>query len=105
MTGQRMTALLVEDNPGDARFLRELLAESGGDAQLELVHVSTLAQALERLNGDDIDVVLLDLSLPDGHGLETVARTTAAAPGIPIVVLTGLMDEMVAIRAVQEGAQ
>src|SRR4051794_15217157 len=96
--------LLVEDNPGDARLIRETLRDAGPHA-FELRHADRLAAALPILAARAADVVLLDLSLPDAHGLETVTRALAAAPDVPIVVLTGLDDETVAIQAVQAGAQ
>ena len=104
MTAGRIRALLVEDNPGDARLVRELLADAA-TAQVEIAVVATLGQALERLAERAPDVLLLDLSLPDSQGLETVSRARAAAPSIPILVLTGLNDEEVGIAAVREGAQ
>lgn len=97
-------ALLVEDNPDDADVLRELLAEVGA-RELSLVHVESLHEALMHLDGNEVDVVLLDLSLPDCHGHETVTRVLAHAASVPIVVLTGLDDERLAIEAVQAGAQ
>ena len=97
------TILLVEDNPGDVRLLREALAETGGE--FRLVAVGSLAEALQRLTEGGIEVVLLDLSLPDAHGLETVTQANAAAPRLPIVVLTGLEDEALAVQAVRHGAQ
>ena len=96
--------LLVEDNPGDARLIRETLRDAGS-LRFELQHADRLAAALPILAARGADVVLLDLSLPDAHGLETVTRALAAAPEVPIVVLTGLDDETVAIQAVQAGAQ
>ncbi|MET0397382.1 MAG: ATP-binding protein [Longimicrobiaceae bacterium] len=96
--------LLVEDNPGDARLIRETLREAES-FPFELAHADRLAAAEERLAGEAFDVVLLDLSLPDAHGLETVRRTLAAAPEAAIVVLTGLDDETLAVAAVQAGAQ
>lgn len=96
--------LLVEDNPGDARLLREALVETGLTL-FKLEHVTRLADGLQRLAEETFDVVLLDLSLPDASGLETVRRTHAAAPVVPIVVLTGLSDESFSLRAVREGAQ
>ncbi len=95
--------LLVEDNPGDARLLREILRE--GSLRFELTHAARLDEALVSLAAAPADVVLLDLSLPDAHGLETVRRTLEAAPDVPIVVLSGLNDETVAVEAVQAGAQ
>lgn len=96
--------LLVEDNPGDARLIRETLREAES-FPFELALADRLAAAEVRLAAEPFDVVLLDLSLPDAHGLETVRRTLAAAPEAPIVVLTGLDDETLAVNAVQAGAQ
>jgi signal transduction histidine kinase len=99
-------ALLIEDNPGDARLIREMLREAGTiGAAVELSLADRLAQGLDRLDQAAIDVVLLDLSLPDSQGLQTFAAVHAAAPSVPVVVLSGLDDEAVAVRAVQEGAQ
>ncbi len=97
--------LLVEDNPGDARLIQEFLRDAlPGDFHLE--KVDRLAAAREALSdGKDGYVVLLDLSLPDAHGLETVRGVSEAAPTAPIIVLTGLDDETVALRTLQEGAQ
>lgn len=96
--------LLVEDNPGDARLIAELLREPG-HPPVRLVAADCLSAGLERLREGGIEVVLLDLSLPDAHGLETVRRALEAAPDLPIVVLTGLDDEALALRALQSGAQ
>lgn len=96
--------LLVEDNPGDARLIRETLREAES-FPFQLTHADRLAAAEERLAGEAFDVVLLDLSLPDAHGLETVRRTLQAGPEVPIIVLTGLDDETLAVAAVQAGAQ
>jgi phosphoserine phosphatase RsbU/P len=95
--------LLVEDNPGDARLLRELLRE--GAFHFELVHVERLAEAQQVLSDGAVDVILLDLSLPDASGLETVERMLSCASEAPILVLTGLNDEDAAVQAVQAGAQ
>lgn len=99
-----MKILLVEDNAGDARLLRASLAE-GQVAGVDLVHVTRLAQAIACVGRERFDVVLLDLSLPDGHGRDTFARMNAHAAGTPIVVLTGLDDEGLAFGLVQAGAQ
>jgi phosphoserine phosphatase RsbU/P len=96
-------ALLIEDNPGDARLIREMLREVS--QALEVVHVDRLAAGLEHLADHSMDAILLDLSLPDSTGFETFARTHTAAPNVPIVVLSGLDDEETAVRAVQAGAQ
>jgi two-component system cell cycle sensor histidine kinase/response regulator CckA len=96
--------LLVEDNPGDARLFIELVRDAGA-GQWKLVHVDRLAAALDRLSHEPFDVMLLDLSLPDADGLDTLLRAHAEAPKIPIVVLTGHDDEALAVRAVRAGAQ
>ena len=104
LTHNLIKVLLVEDNPGDARLLREMLVEAAY-ALFKLTHVERLSEALKRLSEEAFDLVLLDLSLPDGQGLETFTTVHAQAPGVPIVVLTGLDDETLAVRAVQAGAQ
>ncbi|MDP2999418.1 MAG: ATP-binding protein [Bryobacterales bacterium] len=97
-------ALLVEDNEGDHRLLKAALAEVS-DPQIELGHVSRMADAVNWLAREKFDVILLDLSLPDSQGLNTLAQGRQAAPGVPIVVMTGLDDEGMAIRALESGAQ
>lgn len=104
MDASCVNVLLIEDNPGDARLIREMLREARG-VRVNVHHADRLAAGLERLAEPGIDVLLLDLSLPDSHGLETFTRAHAAAPRVPIVVLSGLADETLALRAVQEGAQ
>ncbi len=104
MNLEGIRALLVEDNPGDARLFFELVRETGA-GYLKLEHVDRLDKALARLSSEHFDVVLLDLSLPDEQGLTTLLRTHAHAPKVPIVILTGLDDEAVAVRAVRAGAQ
>jgi signal transduction histidine kinase len=99
-------ALLIEDNPGDARLIREMLREAGaGHTAVELTHADRLALGLQQLTNLVTDVVLLDLTLPDSHGFETFTTVHTQAPDIPLVVLSGLDDETLAVRAVQEGAQ
>lgn len=106
MDEETIRILLVEDNPGDARLIRELLREAGAGASgVEMDHVERLEDAAIRMAERPADVVLLDLSLPDAHGMETVTRMLEAAPEAPIIVLTGLDDEATAVRAVQAGAQ
>lgn len=100
-----MRVLLVEDNPGDARLVREALTETLPGADLELVHVQRLEEALARLDAVTFDVVLLDLSLPDSQGLDTLRRLRRHESDVGIVVLTGLNDEALAVQAVHEGAQ
>lgn len=96
--------LVVEDNPGDARLLQEELREVAS-ARFEVLHVTRMSEALVAVGEPGLDVVLLDLSLPDGHGLSNIERVVQAAPGLPLVVLTGTDDEQLAMRAVHAGAQ
>jgi signal transduction histidine kinase len=99
-------ALLIEDNPGDARLIREMLRDARGFAsQVEVSVAQRLGEGLERIRESGADLVLLDLSLPDSTGLETFDAVHAAAPSTPVVVLSGLADEDVAITAVNHGAQ
>jgi signal transduction histidine kinase len=95
--------LLVEDNPGDARLIREMLA--GEVSGLSIEWVPRLSQGLECLGKGEIDLVLLDLGLPDSHGLDTFFKAYTHAPEIPFVLLTGLDDETLALTAVRKGAQ
>lgn len=96
--------LLVEDNPGDVRLVREALIVTRR-RQLSLTHVESVREALDYMASHDVGVVLLDLSLPDGYGLETFTKIHSAMPDIPILVYTSLDDEEVALRAMREGAQ
>jgi signal transduction histidine kinase/DNA-binding NarL/FixJ family response regulator len=104
MSSAPIPVLLIEDNPGDARLLRALLEETGS-SQFELVHVDRFSEALKRLSEARFDVILLDLSLPDAHGVDTIDRLGSHAQRTAIVVLTGLNDEETAIKALQQGAQ
>src|SRR5262245_21470072 len=101
---REVRVLLVEDNRGDARLIQEYLAEVEGLA-FRLECADRFAAGLDRLARGGIDVVLLDLSLPDARGLETFVRLHAECPGVPVVVLTGFNDEVLAVKAVQEGAE
>jgi diguanylate cyclase (GGDEF)-like protein/PAS domain S-box-containing protein len=96
--------LLVEDNPGDARLIGEMLRERGSN-DTELTSVDSMSGAEKHLAQTAFDIILIDLGLPDVQGLEVVRRAHAAAPHVPLVVMTGLDDESVASQALQEGAQ
>jgi diguanylate cyclase len=96
--------VLIEDNPGDAVLVREMLRSSWpGDFAFE--HFDRVAAARDHLLAEGATCILLDLSLPDAHGLEAVDRVQSFVPDVPIVVLSGLDDEEMAVRAVQGGAQ
>ncbi|CAN5541834.1 hypothetical protein BH23BAC4_BH23BAC4_04920 [soil metagenome] len=94
--------LLVEDNPGDALIFRETLA--GSRLETTLVHVQRLREALDVLGEQEVDLILVDLSLPDAQDTEAVAKIRAIAPAIPLIVLTGLDDAAMAARAKKLGA-
>src|SRR5713226_1012217 len=104
MTERTLKILLVEDNAGDARLLREMFGEQGSH-NTELTHVACMSEAERHLAERVFDIVFLDLGLPDAQGLGAVRRAHAAAPRVPLVVLTGLDDESLATQALQEGAQ
>ena len=98
------TVLLIEDNPGDARLIELMLAEDP-ESPFRLSCVDRLSRGLEALAAEKPGLVLLDLSLPDSHGLETFDKVYAHSPTVPIIVLTGNDDQMVALNAVKTGAQ
>jgi signal transduction histidine kinase len=98
------TLLIIEDNPGDARLLREMLRENGA-CLAELIIAQTMAEAAERLGKHSVDIILLDLGLPDAEGLAAIRRARTAAPSVPLVVLTCMDDEALAAQSLQEGAQ
>jgi len=105
--GEPVTILMVEDNPGDARLIRTLL-ERTALKPLHLTAVDRVSKAVDYLrNNGRVDVVLLDVSLPDSrHGtLDSLTRIKAEAPDLPLILLTGIDDEDLAVRAVREGAQ
>ncbi|MCX7878175.1 MAG: response regulator [Ignavibacteria bacterium] len=96
--------LLIEDNPGDARLIEEYLSEAVNMEHTVKV-ADRLSSGIEILDNEPVDVVLLDLKLPDSEGLSNVEQIFSVSPNVPIVVLTGLNDETTAINAVKMGAQ
>ncbi len=104
MVNQTIRILLVEDNPGDVFLLQETLSEITV-VQFNVVNVERLSEAEQRLQSDIFDVILLDLLLPDSAGLDTFTTLHQQVPLIPIVVLTGMNDETLALKAMQAGAQ
>ena len=104
MNDQPVRILLVKDDPEDARLLREMLADAG-TMRSELVWSTQLGEALQRLSAESFDVIMLDLSLADSQGWGTFDKMPGHTAHVPIVVLTGLDDEAVAVRAMGEGAQ
>jgi signal transduction histidine kinase len=105
MSQEHATILLIEDNPGDARLIREMLPKGGGVVR-SLEWVQSLEAGLRRIAQGGIDLVLLDLGLPGSTGLETLRQLRGKAAHLPaVVVMSGLGDEAIAVQAVLEGAQ
>jgi CheY-like chemotaxis protein len=98
-----MKILLIEDNPGDARLIHEMIKDSISQTA-ELTRVGSMIEAEQYVAEHSVDIIVLDLGLPDAEGLDAVRRAVAAAQNVPLVVLTG-SDESLALRALQEGAQ
>jgi two-component system, cell cycle sensor histidine kinase and response regulator CckA len=97
--------LLIEDDPDDALLVEEYLQDIESSGKYAVVWLDMLAQGLEQLHEDNFDAVLLDLFLPDSRGLETLEQVQAVAGDVPVVVLSGLDNTEVAVKAVQQGAQ
>lgn len=104
MSDKLLQVLLVEDNPGDAVLVQELLFDSE-DAPFTLERADSLLDGLDKLSRIKADVILLDLSLPDSFGIETFTTMKAHAPMTPIVLLTGNDNDAVALAALEAGAQ
>ena len=100
----KLRILAVEDNPADFRLLKEFLSENSA-VDFELIHADTLKDALGALLAKNFDVVLLDLNLPDGKGLENIDRIYNSNQRVPVIVFTGIDDERKGIYALQKGAQ
>lgn len=96
--------LLIEDNPDDAFILQRTLQRTAPD-QFDLIHVGWLGEALLKLRDEPVDLILADLSLPDGQGLEVVEQIRHLSPDIPVVVLTGNNDETLGLKALKVGVQ
>ena len=104
MKEKALQVLLVEDNAGDARLLREMFSRERAGS-FELTHLLRMSEAVAHLAQGGVDIALLDLGLPDAHGLEILRRVHTVAPEVPVIVLTGLDDEALAAQAMKEGAQ
>lgn len=104
MTRPTIRVLLVEDSPSDAHLIQQMIAQTAGDSFL-LQHTKRLAHTLPHLAEGNIDLVLLDLTLPDSWGPDTFATVQVKAPHLPIIILTGFDDERMAIDTVRSGAQ
>lgn len=106
MLPNRLNILLVEDNPGDVRLIREMLApDKDFGAIYQIYNVPSLQEAAGKYSKEEFDVILLDMNLPDSTGLSTIQHLNALVPQIPIIILTGMHDERLAIQSAQLGAQ
>ena len=104
MDAKTYKILLVEDNNVDARVITEALTRAGEGCFL-VTRAGRLSEALDRLRAETFDLVLLDFMLPDSEGLSTFSTVRQQAASVPIVALTGMSDESIAIEAVRQGAQ
>ena len=105
MSERALKLLVVDDNPADVELVRAQLAGAHLDRPFQVEVVDRLSAALQRLSRKDVDVVLLDLGLPDSGGTQGVARISREAAEVPVVVLTGHDNEELGLRAVKDGAQ
>jgi len=100
----QLSVLIVEDNPGDVLLIKEYLSEKQ-DVDYVIAEADTLESAIGLISRNNFDVILLDLSLPDSMGLDTVREVITTSPDTAVIVLTGLQDEDIALQAVRYGAQ
>lgn len=101
---EKINVLLIEDNPGDARLIKEMLTEEKG-VSFDVDWKDTLSKGLKRVAVGGINIILLDINLPDSSGFDTFLRTQAEAQEIPIILMTGLDDEDLAMKIISKGAQ
>jgi len=101
---QIINILLIEDNPGDIRLIQELIKEIGND-KFNLLFKDNLTDGMQIHNEEFFNVILLDLSLPDSEGLQTLERILTKTSDVPIIVFTETDDQILAIEAVKSGAQ
>ncbi len=105
MSEKSIKILLVEDNLLDARTFHLMLSSSKSIFTFEITHADHLHKAIEYIAARDFNVILLDLSLPDENGLDTLKKIRAVTKDIPVIVLTGIDDELTGINALKAGAQ
>ncbi|MAT98706.1 MAG: hypothetical protein CL608_16305 [Anaerolineaceae bacterium] len=109
MNYSQINVLVIEDNPGDIRLVKKMLhGASFADnpsMTINLVHIDRLKTALDHLKKHTCDVILLDLSLPDANGLDSILKLKENHPSIPIIILSGQADNQTVAEAVQHGAQ
>lgn len=109
MKPNKISVLLIEDNPGDVRLVKELLRQSNlsgtSPSIIQLTHTERLKSARALLEEKSYDLLLLDLSLPDAHGLDSFLELNQSFPAVPAVILSGHTNHEMALQAVQQGAQ
>jgi len=103
MENNHVSVLIVEDNPADLRLVVEMLGESGSPV-FKTAQAARLSEALKRPGKEKLDVILLDLDLPDSSGFEGLGKFIARSPEVPVIVLTGRADEAIGLEALQKGA-
>ena len=96
--------LLIEDNPGDARLV-EILLEESDFLNCKVINKQSLTEGIEALDKEEFSIVLLDLTLPDSRGFDTLQRLIKAHPDVNVIVMTGLSDKALGLNAVKVGAQ
>lgn len=104
MESKQIRVLLIEDNPADARLIQEMLKDNFSKQSI-FTHVERLSEGMKYLNNNSFDILLLDLCLPDSEYFETFDKVSSQTTRVPIVVLTGIDDETLAVKAMQMGAQ
>ena len=104
MDNKPIKILLIEDSPGDYEIVLHMLDKSE-NAEFELSHSTRLESGLRMFESENFDIVLMDLGLPDSIGIESFKKILGKHPAIPIIVLTGLANEEVGIKAIKYGAQ
>ena len=101
---ENLNVLVVEDNPSDQFLLEEMLSSSRLRIR-KIFKASTLTQAKQILTDHEISFVLLDLSLPDSFGIDTLKNIVSLTQRIPVIILTGLSDSDIALEALKQNAQ
>ena len=104
MDHETIRVLMIDDNPAAINLMQYLLEEEK-DVSIELEHANTLASGIERLASGGIDVILLDVLLPDSRGFSAFADLRAEVPDVPVIILNGISDEILALKLVRDGAQ
>jgi DNA-binding NarL/FixJ family response regulator len=101
---ESITVLLIEDNPGDARLVHEALSESK-NLLVKLIVADNLSRGLKYIAAEGVDVILLDLNLPDSQGLQTFRQVNKFALNRPVIIMSILSDKELIYQALKEGAQ